>query len=308
MNPNICVVGSSNIDLVARVPRLPAPGETLIGKVFASHYGGKGANQAVMAARLGATVHMVSKVGRDVFGQDIVRNYREQGCGTTYILYDDERASGVAVITVDDNTGQNSIIIVPGANGALSPDDVRKAAPVIEKADVLVAQLETPVESTIEAFRMAQEQLGILTLLNPAPAAEIPEELYRLTDVLLPNEVEAAMMTGIATDSMEGVERAARALQKRGTHVVIITLGGRGALIAEGDNPVQHIAAEPVQAVDTTGAGDAFVGSMAYLLAKKFPLAEAVQRSCAIATRSVLKAGAQSSYPAREEVAALLER
>ncbi len=305
--PRICMVGSSNIDLIARVPRLPAPGETLIGSKFQMGFGGKGANQAVMAARLGAQVSVVTRVGRDIFGEDTVKNYRKFGIDTTYVLFDDERFSGVAPITVDENTGQNSIIIVPGANDGLSPADVRAAASVIQSADALICQLEVPIATTHEALRVAREApKRVLTIFNPAPAAEFPDDLLRLTDVFAPNEVEAAMLTGMPASTPEDAERAARAMQARGATTVIITLGDRGAYIVEGDQPGYHVPAETVQAVDTTGAGDAFVGSLAYLLAAGRPLAEAARLAVAIATRSVLKTGTQTSFPSRDEVADLL--
>ncbi|MDL1902849.1 ribokinase, partial [Anaerolineae bacterium CFX9] len=212
--PKICMVGSSNIDLIARVPRLPAPGETLIGSKFQMGFGGKGANQAVMAAKLGAQVSVVTKLGKDIFGDDTRRNYESHGIDTTFVLVDDERFSGVAPITVDDNTGQNSIIIVPGANDGLSPADARAAASVIQNADVLICQLEIPLETTLEALRIAREAGDrVLTILNPAPAAEIPDEMIALADIFVPNEVEARMLTGLDASTPETAETAARALQ-----------------------------------------------------------------------------------------------
>ncbi|MCS7070748.1 MAG: ribokinase [Anaerolinea sp.] len=301
------MVGSSNIDLIARVPRLPAPGETLIGSKFQMGFGGKGANQAVMAAKLGAQVSVVTKVGRDIFGEDTLKNYQKFGIDTTFVLFDDERFSGVAPITVDENTGQNSIVIVPGANDGLSPADVRAAASVIQNADALICQLEVPLATTHEALKVARESPGrVLTIFNPAPAAEFPDELLRLSDVFAPNEVEAAMLTGMPASTPEDAERAARALQARGASTVIITLGDRGAYVVTGEQPGYHVPAETVQAVDTTGAGDAFVGSLAYLLAAGRSLAEAVRLAVAIATRSVLKTGTQTSFPSREEVADLI--
>ncbi|MCC6617195.1 MAG: ribokinase [Anaerolineae bacterium] len=299
--PRICMVGSCNIDLIARVPRLPGPGETLIGTRFQMGFGGKGANQAVMAARLGAKVSVVAKVGRDIFGQDTLKNFEKEGIDTTYFMFDDERFSGVAPISVDEVTGQNSIIIVPGANDGLSPADVRNAAPAIQGAQLVICQLEVPVETTLEAFRVAKEA-GVTTILNPAPAAPLPDELLALTDVCAPNEVEAEMLTGVKTDSTEGAEQAARALQARGPKTIVVTLGARGALVVEGDSPAEFVAAEKVQAVDSTGAGDSFVGSLAYALAAGRSLGDAVRMSCAIATRSVLKPGTQTSFPYREEV------
>ena len=305
--PKICMVGSSNVDLIARVPRLPSPGETLIGSLFRIGFGGKGANQAVMAARLGAQVSAVVKLGKDVFGEDTLKNYRTQGIDTTHVLFDDVLFSGVAPITVDDNTGQNSIIIVPGANLGLSPADIRNAAEVIRGAEVLICQLEILLETTLEAFRVAKENGGnTLTILNPAPAAALPNELLELTDIIIPNESETELLTGINVQTTEQAISAARALHKRGPRHVIITLGSRGALLLEDEQEPQYVPAQQVQAVDTTGAGDAFVGSFAYFLGLDRPMRDAVERACGIATQSVLKLGTQTSFPYREEVQHLL--
>lgn len=209
VRPKICVVGSSNIDLISRVPRLPKLGETIVGHSFHMGFGGKGANQAVMAARLGAQVTMVTKVGRDVFGEGTRRNYQEQGIATTYVM-DDERFSGVAPIFVDDSA-QNFIVIIPGANLGLSPADARGAASVIKSADALICQLEVPVETTLEAFRVAKAK-GVRTILNPAPAAPLPDELLRLTDLCVPNETEAEALTGQAVTTVTDAEAMAQAL------------------------------------------------------------------------------------------------
>lgn len=299
------MVGSAMTDLVARVPRVPGPGETLIGSSFAIGFGGKGSNQAVMAARLGAKVTVVAKLGKDVFGENYLQNYKAQGIDTTYVMFDDTRFSGVAPITVDDNTGQNSIVIVPGANDALSPADVRAARAAIDHADIVICQLETPIDSTLEAFKIAKEGKAI-TILNPAPARELPNELLKLTDVFVPNEVEAAMLLEKSTATVEEAMAVALEFLERGPKRVIITLGSRGAVFASLGEAPQFVAAEPVKAVDTTGAGDAFVGSLAYFIGNKFPLRKAVERACTIATLSVLKPGTQTSFPYREDVQDLL--
>ncbi len=295
-NPVICMVGSSNIDLIARVPRLPAPGETLVGSSFSMGFGGKGANQAVMAARLGAKVNVVTKVGKDIFGQDTLKNYEAQGINTRYVLFDETRFSGVAPITVDDNTGQNSIVIVNGANDGLSPDDVRAATDAIQEAGILLCQLETPLETTLEAFRIAKNS-GVTTVLNPAPARALPDELLQLTDIIIPNETETALLTGLPVETLEQAETAARALRDHGPSIVILTLGARGALFIEGERAPVFVQAQKVQAVDSTGAGDAFVGSLAYFLGSGKPLQVAVEKACEVATRSVLKIGTQTSFP-----------
>jgi ribokinase len=308
LKPNICMVGSCMVDLISRVPRLPAPGETLIGSSFQIGFGGKGANQAVMAARLGAAVSVVVSLGRDVFGENTLKNFQEQGIDTRYLTFDEQRFSGVAPIAVDEHSGQNSIIIVPGANDGLTPEKVQAASAAIHAADVLICQCEIPVETTLAAFRVARERSNTLTILNPAPAPQqLPEELMRLCDLFVPNETEAAHLTGLPVETLKQAAQAAYALQEQGPRQVIITLGARGALVLDQNHPVQHIAAEPVRAIDTTGAGDAFVGSLAYFLGKHFSLEKAVVRACAIATRSVLKTGTQISFPYRSEVLELLD-
>jgi len=302
-SPRICVVGSSNIDLIARVPRLPKLGETLIGNAFHLGYGGKGANQAVMAAKLGAQVTMVTRVGRDVFGEGTVKNYREQGIDATYVLVDDHLFSGVAPIFVDED-GRNVIVIVPGANLGLLPADVQHAREAIARAQIVICQLEVPMETTLEAFRVAK-QANLLTILNPAPAAPLPDELLQLTDICAPNEVETEMLTGISVQTIDQAERAARALLERGPKTVILTLGERGALVVNGEM-VWHAPAVPVNAVDSTGAGDAFVGSLAVFLAEGNGLDEAVRRANAVAALSVTKVGTKTSFPNRAEVDAFL--
>jgi ribokinase len=303
--PRICVVGSSNIDLISMVPRLPRLGETLVGRSFHLGYGGKGANQAVMAAKLGAQVSMVTRVGRDVFGEGTLKNYVEQGIDTAHVLFDESRFSGVAPIFVDDNA-QNFIVIVPGANLGLSLADVHAAEPVITAADVLVCQLEVPVETTLEAFRVANSA-GVRTVLNPAPAEPLPDELLQLTDICAPNETESELLTGQPVRTLADAEAAARLLRARGPGVVILTLGERGALVVDGDT-AEHIPAVKVDAVDPTGAGDAFIGSLAVYVADGLPLRDAVLRANAVAALSVTKIGTQVSFPQRANADAFLRR
>lgn len=298
MTAQICVVGSSNLDLTARVPRLPQLGETLKGWTFHLGYGGKGANQAITAAKLGARVTVVTKLGRDVFGEDTLKNYRAQGVDTTFVQFDDAHASGIAMIFVDDHA-QNCIVIVPGANAALSPTDVRASAEALRAADVVVCQLEVPVETTLEAFRIARAA-NVRTILNPAPAASLPDELLALTDICVPNEHETETLTGLAIRTLDEGERAARALLARGVRTVILTLGERGALVVTAEI-VEHVAPISVKAVDPTGAGDAFIGSLAVFLGEGVRLREAVRRANAIAALSVTKLGAQTSLPSRAE-------
>ena len=300
----ICVVGSSNIDLISQVPRLPKLGETMMGNSFHMGYGGKGANQAVMAAKLGAKVSMVTKLGRDVFGEGTLRNYREQGLDTTHVLFDERLFSGVAPIFVDDNA-KNFIVIVPGANMGLSPADAHASREAILSAALLVCQLEIPTETTLEAFRIAKSG-NVQTILNPAPAAPLPDELLRLTDICAPNETETELLTGLPVGTPEQAEAAARALLKRGPKTVILTLGERGVLVVDEDT-VTHVPAVRVNAVDPTGAGDAFIGSLAVFLGEGIPMRDAVLRANGVAALSVTKIGTQVSFPKRAEADAFLK-
>jgi ribokinase len=303
--PRVCVVGSTNMDLTFRTPRLPIAAETLIGQSFHLGHGGKGANQAVMAARLGAEVAFVSRVGRDVFGEQALANLRTQGIDTRFVSLDDQRASGVASILVDDQA-RNCILVVPGANLGLSPQDVRDAAEAIRAADVVICQLEVPLETVLEVFRIARE-CGVRTILNPAPVQRLPEELLQLTDVCVPNEGEAAGHSHITMTGGDYSEAAARILRSKGPKAVLVTLGEKGVLVLDDDGP-ERLPAPQVRAVDTSGAGDAFVGSFAVLLAESCPLREAAQRANIVAALSVTRLGTQASYPRRSEIEAFAVR
>ena len=251
-----------------------------------------------MAAKLGAQVAMVNKVGRDVFGEGTLKNYQEQGIDTTHVLFDESRFSGVAPIFVDDNA-QNFIVIVPGANLGLLPADVQKAKQVILDADILICQLEIPVETTLEAFRIARSG-NVRTILNPAPATPIPEELLQLADICAPNETETELLTGQPVGTLAEAEVAARQLLSRGTGTVILTLGERGALLVDKDT-LENLSAVKVHAVDPTGAGDAFIGSLAVFLGEGLSMRDAIQRANAVAALSVTRIGTQVSFPKRAE-------
>jgi ribokinase len=296
--PRICVVGSANMDLTFRTPRLPLPGETLIGHSFVQSFGGKGANQAVAAARLGANVSIVTRVGRDAFGEAILINFAHQGIAT-YAVTDPDRPTGTAAILVDDS-GRNCIVAVAGANVGLSPRHVEEAADVIRGAAVLVSPLEVPIETILTAFRLAKGS-GVRTVLNPAPAFPLPEELWHLVDVCVPNEVEAELLTGQVVRSVEDAEAAGRQLLGRGPKTVIVTLGERGALIVD-QGRSEQVPGVAVTAVDTTGAGDAFIGGLSVFLAEGKPLREAVVLANAVGALSVTVAGAQAGLPRREEL------
>jgi ribokinase len=293
------VVGSVNVDLIFRTPRLPRPGETLAGKSFQRCFGGKGANQAVTAARMGARVVMIARVGADSFATESIHNLRDHGIDVTHVLCDEHRPTGMASIAVDEG-GSNAIIVIGGANEGLSPEDVRRATAAITETAVLVAQLETPVEATIEAFRLAKDA-GMLTMLNPAPASPLPPELLQHTDLLVPNETELELLAGRVIRGVEDAKNAARQLLSWGPRTVVVTLGDRGALVVEPE-ATSYVRGIGVSAVDTTGAGDVFIGTLAAMLAEERPLAEAVRWANAAAAISVTRHGTQTSCPSREEV------
>ncbi|MCS7060749.1 MAG: ribokinase [Anaerolineae bacterium] len=300
----ICVVGSANADMVTRLPRMPRRGETVLGNSFNTFYGGKGANQAVTAARLGARVSMVARVGRDIFGENIVRNFQAQGIDVRYVVFDEAASTGVATVLVDDEA-HNYLVLVPGANAALSVEDVRAAQDTIRSAGTVVCQLEVPIPTSIEAFRLAK-QAGARTILNPAPAQPLPDELLALTDLCVPNETEAETLTGLPVGTLAEAETAARLLLQRGPQAVIVTLGARGALCVTADG-ADYAPAFKVQAVDPTAAGDAFIGALAVFLSEGADLSVAVRKANVTAALSVTRMGAQSSLPQRIEVEGALQ-
>ena len=308
MNAKVVVVGSNNMDLVARSARIPHAGETVIGGDFRTVPGGKGANQAVAAARMGAQVRMLGRVGVDSFGNQLLDNLSGSGVDIASIARDAQAASGIALIMVDD-AGMNSILVAPGANMLLSPADMDAAEAVIASAQVMLLQLEIPLATVVRAVQIGHAH-GVKVVLNPAPApappGRLPAELTRLVDVLVPNEFEAALLTGLPVESDQQIRTAASALRASGAAQVIITLGGRGALLATADG-FQHFPAFPVKPVDTTAAGDAFVGSLGAALAEGRPIAEAMRWGSAAGALSTTKKGAQPSLPQRGEVEELLK-
>lgn len=295
----VCVVGSANIDLTFRTVRLPKAGETVKAHDFRFGCGGKGANQAVMAALMGAYVRLVARVGADPFGEQLVENLRASGVITDHVEHDPNLPTGMASILVDDGA-RNCIAVAPGANAGLVPDIVRAAADAIREASVLLCQLETPVESSVDAFRIARAA-GVRTILNPAPAQVLPAELLEVTDLCVANESEANLLSGIRIEGAEGAAEAAKALRKLGPRSVIVTLGARGCYLDEG-NEVEHFPARAVRAVDPTGAGDAFLGALAASLASGRSLRDAIPVGSAAAALSVMRPGAQESYPSLAEV------
>jgi ribokinase len=302
-NPRIAVVGSANVDLTFRTPRLPTPGETLTGHSFHLGMGGKGANQAVAAARLGAQVSFVACVGNDTFGYEAIRRYKTEGIDTTFVRTDDHRPTGTAAIIVDDEA-ENCIIVVAGANSGLSPEDVSKASAAIQSADALLCQLETPLDATLTAFRLARAA-GVRTVLTPAPATALPDELLRLCDFCVPNKSEIELLVGRKVESHEDAESAANVLRERGVGTVVVTMGSGGAFLLD-DNGAGHVPAVGVEAVDPTGAGDAFTAALAVYLAAGLSLRDAAQRASVVAALTVTRIGTMAAFPSLTEVEARL--
>ncbi|HKW28732.1 MAG TPA: ribokinase [Verrucomicrobiae bacterium] len=295
----IVVVGSSNTDLIIKLDRIPRPGETVLGGEFSTAAGGKGANQAVAAARAGGGVTFIARVGCDSMGEQAIAGFVRDGINVDYIVRDKAKPSGVALIFVAQD-GENSIAVASGANERLSPTDVKRAAKVICGARVLVLQLETPLNTVRMAAELAAKA-GVKVLLNPAPARKLPDTLLKQVDLLTPNEGEAEMLTGIRVRDRNAAARAAKALLARGVENVIITMGSRGAFVA-GREVRQMIPAYRVKAVDTTAGGDVFNGALAVALAEGRSLLEAARFATAAAAISVTRLGAQTSAPTRLEI------
>lgn len=303
MVAHVTVVGSLNMDLVARASRIPQAGETIIGGDFHTLPGGKGANQAVAAARLGAQVSMVGRVGQDAFASPLLDNLSAAGIDHTFVTQDLEAATGVALIVVDD-AGQNSIVVASGANMRLLPADVDAAEAMIATADVLLLQLESPLETVTRAAELARAH-QVTLILNPAPARSLPASLLSLVDVLIPNESETALLTGMPVSDRSEAAAAALALRESGVGTVILTLGERGALLAR-EEETELFPAFNVTPVDTTAAGDAFVGGFAVALAEGRPVAEAVRWGNAAGALAATQLGAQPSLPTRQALETLL--
>jgi ribokinase len=299
----VLVVGSSNTDMVVRVPRLPGPGETVLGGTFAMAAGGKGANQAVAAARAGGEVTFIARLGDDLFGEKALAAFEAGGLDTRFVTRTPGLASGVALIAVDER-GENSIAVASGANALLSVEDVIRAEESFAAADIVLIQLESPLDAVTAALRLAGER-RVPVLLNPAPARPLDDELLRRVAILTPNEHEAALLAGSEAENEPDIGRLASRLRKRGPGAVIITLGARGVFVAEGnfEGPLPAFA---VQAVDTTAAGDVFNGALAVALAEKRDLMDAIRFAQAAAAISVTRPGAQPSAPTRPEIDAFL--
>ena len=293
----VAVVGSANVDLTTFNDVFPRPGETIFGKKFDLGFGGKGANQAVAARICGADVGMVAKVGSDLFGPATIRNFESQGIDASYVRIAEGVSSGVASIFVDPG-GQNRIIVVKGANDTLSPEDVDAAAPLLGKADTIVLQFEIPLRTVYHTVRFAKTK-GIRCIVNPAPAQPVDFKQVGSADYFIPNESEAEVITGMPVYSIDDAKKCAEYLLGQGMRRILITLGERGSLLA-GSEGMELIPAFKVQAVDTTGAGDAFIGSFAVFLGGGLPEKEALTRANLYAALSTTKVGTQKSFWNRE--------
>ena len=297
--PRVCVVGTMHMDFIVYVERLPKPGETVIGRSFEMQPGGKGANQAVAASRLGATSYLVSRVGNDYVGKLLLENAVARGVDVTCVKIDSEAHSGVALIMVDE-WGENVIAVAPGVDLRISPADVDGALPAIQSSHAVIAQLEVPVETALRAMKLAKDW-GRLTILNPAPAKPLPPEAFACIDVLTPNLRELEALTKVEVKSLEDAESAARKLLDKGVGAVVVTMGKRGALIVDASG-TKLIPTFDVPVVDTVGAGDAFNGALAVAPALGASLEEAVMFGNLAASLKVTKRGAQAGLPGLDEV------
>lgn len=300
----VCILGSINMDLVLRVDRMVKSGETILSKSFKKIPGGKGANQAVAAKRLGSNVSFIGKVCKDENGCELVKVLEQDQVDISNIEYSQSSPTGMAIITVDDG-GSNSIIVVPGANMEVDDKSIENAKEIIKSSKLLVAQFETPLESTIKAFRIAKEN-GVMTILNPAPAKNVPDELLKLTDIIIPNETEAFELTGTKVEDMDGVKEAAKVFIEKGVKFVIITLGERGAALISKEK-LSVVQAYKVKAIDTTAAGDSFIGALVSKLQNEDKIEfEAIERAIKFSNKVssivVQRQGAQPSLPYLDEV------
>ena len=300
-NPKVVVVGSFNMDLVVKAGRRPQTGETLMGEEFGMFIGGKGSNQAIAAARLGANVTMIGRLGADLFGDTLMAAHAEEGICTDYVIRDTEVGTGVASILIDAD-GDNSIVLVPQANMGLTVADIEQASESIAAADVLLLQLEVPISASQRAAEIAKSN-GARVVLNPAPAQELPDDFLTQVDILTPNEVETESLSGVSVSSATDAERAANVLLDKGLSAVILTLGERGALLLTPDL-TQQVPAYSVEVVDTTAAGDAFCGALATGLARGENLVDAVAFANTAGALAITVLGAAPSMPTAAQVEA----
>ena len=295
----ITVIGSSNTDMVIKSDRLPIPGETVIGNQFSMHHGGKGANQAVAAARLGGDVTFVCRVGNDMFGKEALDHYRQSGIDTSLISTDPDEASGTALILVD-RLGENSIAVALGANKNLDADLVKKATSIIKVSSYVLTQLETPLDTVLHIGTICKTY-NVPFILNPAPAAELSDELLAQVDIITPNAIEAYHLTGVKLSDLKSLQQASSKLHNCGIKTVIITMGEQGAYLSSYDFR-GYISADHVDVVDTTAAGDTFNGALVVALCEGYKMQDAVRFANCAAGFSVGKLGAQSSIPFRTDL------
>lgn len=295
---NICVIGSLNMDLVVNVDTMPKPGQTIIGSNFKEVPGGKGANQAVAMARLNGNVSMIGKVGEDGFGQTLINSLKNDKVDTTYIQTA-KGATGVALITVDKNA-QNSIVVSPGANFEVKEDDIDNNIEAIKNSDIVVLQLETPLNTIKYALNKAKE-LNKYTILNPAPAVKLDDEIIKNVDLLTPNETELEIISGVSIETEEDIQKAAQIMIEKGVKELIVTLGSKGSLYINKEKSMFKKAYK-VEAVDTTAAGDSYTGALAVALSQGKNIEDAMDFASKVGALSVLKEGAQSSLPTLEDV------
>jgi ribokinase len=300
----IAVFGSINMDLVARSPRLPKPGETLTGYSFHTIPGGKGANQAVACARLGARTYMIGRVGGDEFGKKLKEELEGAGANHANVMIDQENSSGVALIAVEDSA-ENMIIVIPGANGAIGEDDLARLEEILPRTQVLLLQLEIPLETIISAARIAKKH-QVKVILDPAPAQVLPNEIYPLLDIITPNETETERLVGFPINGKQDAAKAARELKHRGVRDVIIKMGRHGAF-ALIDDQEKFFDVYQVKAIDTVAAGDAFNGALAVGLSEGLSIEESIRWGMACGAISVTREGAQTAMPERDELLTFLD-
>ncbi len=304
-HPYAIAFGSINMDLVATMPKLPIPGETLLGRNFFTIPGGKGANQAVAMARLGVTTYMVGRVGDDNFGNQLLQTLKAAGVNIENVFVDENVSSGVALISVDDR-GENQIIVVPGANGCVDSTDVENLNTLLPNCRVLLMQFEIPLASILLAARAAK-RLGVKVILDPAPVLnQLPTELYELVDIITPNEVEIGQLVGFTVNDVETATKATNILLQRGVGCAIAKLGVKGVVCATREETF-FVPAFPVETVDTVAAGDAFNGGLAAAMVENIPLRQAVVWGCAAGAIAATKSGAQSSMPTKAELIDFLQ-
>lgn len=294
----ILVIGSSNTDMTVKSNLIPRPGETVIGGDFKMGAGGKGANQAVAAKRLGGDVTFICKVGKDIFGENAVRHYRNEGLDTTGVMIS-EQPSGVALISVDKKA-ENCIVVASGANADITEADIEANRKAIEEASILLLQLEIPVEAVVKAAKIGHEA-GVYVILNPAPACDLPEEIYRYLSLIIPNQTEIALMTGIEARDEEGAAKAVEALRDKGVKDVIVTMGSKGSMVYH-EGKATFVPSQKVNAVDTTAAGDTYCGGLCVALSEGKDIIEAARFATAASALTVQKQGAQESIPYRKDI------